>query len=585
MEQKGETERSLRIIPSGVYAWVWVALLVLLAGTIAVARFHFTSFSVVINLFISTAKAALVLQARAAERLTGMLRNQLIASQALDRLRAQVGGDQLDEALDFGLSLWYRRLGWTAQSRAALKVYRQQHADGLFAPLLAEPKGKGPAGRPDLGAAAPASGGPSQTIRAQAGAPRLGLLLPLSGPNMQLGRDLLDGAQLANREQGSPFELIPLDTGFDYDTLPIAEGQDSELVRTARAIRRLIEDARVLAVVGPVFSAPAVAATVAAEGAGVPLVLPLAQQSGLDSLGRYTFQLRTNPEIQGRALGEYATLGLGLKSLVVLAPLTDYGWNFNREFSRAAQANGGKVVYRDWYLPDQQKDFKRTFDDIRKVGLALKPPPVDTLGVAAPDTMDLAQLPLVDGIDGMAMVVESFEDAKTIAPQLRFYQVRTQVLGNDIWYDPEALRQMSPSARQELLGCMFVSGRDEETPAAKQFAEQFGRQFGRQSAYAVYGYDAARLVIEGWRAGRRERGPLRDWLAGVQGYAGASGPISFSQGRRTNSELKMMKINRRGQIVPASQPEPPDEPPPETPELAPAPGDQTAPNTGTETGH
>jgi cytochrome c oxidase subunit 4 len=61
MEQKGETERSLRIIPSGVYAWVWVALLVLLAATIAVARFHFTSFSVVINLFISTAKAALVL--------------------------------------------------------------------------------------------------------------------------------------------------------------------------------------------------------------------------------------------------------------------------------------------------------------------------------------------------------------------------------------------------------------------------------------------------------------------------------------------------------------------------------------------
>jgi cytochrome c oxidase subunit 4 len=43
------------------YVYVWVALLLLLAATIYVARVSFTSFSVVINLFIATLKAGLVL--------------------------------------------------------------------------------------------------------------------------------------------------------------------------------------------------------------------------------------------------------------------------------------------------------------------------------------------------------------------------------------------------------------------------------------------------------------------------------------------------------------------------------------------
>jgi ABC-type branched-subunit amino acid transport system substrate-binding protein len=154
--------------------------------------------------------------------------------------------------------------------------------------------------------------------------------------------------------------------------------------------------------------------------------------------------------------------------------------------------------------------------------------------------------------------------------------VKTQVLGNDIWYDPESLAELSVDERQDFLGCMFVTSREEDTPAARQFAEAFRRQAGRQGNYAVYGYDAARLVIAGWQGGKRERGALRDWLAAVQGFAGASGRISFGPRRQTNTELAMLKISRRGQIVPASQPEEPEEPPPLPPET-PEPGAEEAP--------
>lgn len=59
--RQGAGERESRPVPYRVYALVWVALVLLLAATIAVARLHFTSFGVVINLLISTAKAGLVL--------------------------------------------------------------------------------------------------------------------------------------------------------------------------------------------------------------------------------------------------------------------------------------------------------------------------------------------------------------------------------------------------------------------------------------------------------------------------------------------------------------------------------------------
>jgi cytochrome c oxidase subunit 4 len=61
MEDKGSDERAPRVMSFGAYGAVWAALLVLLGATIAVARLHVTSFSVVINLAIATAKAVLVL--------------------------------------------------------------------------------------------------------------------------------------------------------------------------------------------------------------------------------------------------------------------------------------------------------------------------------------------------------------------------------------------------------------------------------------------------------------------------------------------------------------------------------------------
>ncbi len=58
--EREEREQELHIVSYSTYAYVWIALLVLLAATIAAAQIEFTKYGVVINLLIASIKAVLV---------------------------------------------------------------------------------------------------------------------------------------------------------------------------------------------------------------------------------------------------------------------------------------------------------------------------------------------------------------------------------------------------------------------------------------------------------------------------------------------------------------------------------------------
>ena len=476
--------------------------------------------------------APLGIQAQAAERLAAMAWNGQIKEQELTRLRQAVGARRLREALFFGRARWYQRLGWQEEAAQAMQTYRDSVVSGIFAPIAA-------VWGSDLTAYSPRVGAES---------PRLGLLLPLTGPDRRIGEELRDGVQLANREAGSPFELVIEDTGIDYGNLPIAtdradsvsESLASGLLRVAYGTQRLL-DQGVVAIVGPLRSRSSVVAATVTARAGVPLLVPLAQQSGLDSLGHSVFQLSTVSKTEARLLGEYATLVLGLEHLAIISPLSDYGWDFAREFTRIAERNGGQIAHSDWYVPKKTTDFRHVFEEIRAAGLALIPPPADTLEVVEEEPVEDK---FIDTIDGVVVVVESFADAKTIAPQVHFHRLQTQVLGNDAWWDPEAIRQMRPGERKNFDGVIFVSSRQAESAAEQSFVSNFRKQFRRDPYYAAAGYDAIRLLIDGWEQGYRDPAALIEWLATVRFYEGASGIISLSPDVRSNSALTLLKIER-----------------------------------------
>jgi len=56
-----EAEKSVHIVANKTYVYVWIALMLLLAASIAVAKVEFSKYSVLVNLLIASTKAGLVL--------------------------------------------------------------------------------------------------------------------------------------------------------------------------------------------------------------------------------------------------------------------------------------------------------------------------------------------------------------------------------------------------------------------------------------------------------------------------------------------------------------------------------------------
>jgi ABC-type branched-subunit amino acid transport system substrate-binding protein len=532
--------------------------------------------------------APLETQAQAAERLSAIDKNGYLSAKAMESIELAVGAERMRDARLYGRVRWYRRLGWDVEAALAAQIYADSvGSTGVFNALLdGSDIAVDEQMRPIADYDAPIDLDVDPTADFASAKAKLGLLLPMSGPYRAVAEELYTGVQMANQDAGEPFDLIVADTGTDFGDLPInidavgnlSEHPGSGLLRVVRGARSLVEQ-DVQAIIGPLFSSSCVPAAVVAEAAGVPLIAPLSQQSGLDSVGSYIFQLNTIPETQGQLLAEHATLVLGHQNIVLLTPLSDYGWSFAREFNRVVEENGGHVVHSDWYVPSETKDFRRVFEEIRRIGFELMPAPEDTLAAAdslewmgidstasapsfltellegleeevvveenpeeeeaPPDSSEI----FIDTIDGIVVVVENFEDAKTIAPQVSFYRLETSIVGNDIWYDPEGVRQMRASERKYVDGAIVASAHREERPEERNFVDDYRRRFHRDPQYAAYGYDAAQLVIGAWQDSGGDRVSMRDWLASVRDFAGVSGHISFSEQRRTNVDLTLLKID------------------------------------------
>jgi len=539
-------------------------------------------------------RAPLAVRGSAAERLAAIVRNRAITTGALERIRLQLGAERLRDALIFGEAQWYGRLGWVAQSQERSEAYADSiGSSGMFyrlvrigllgqdshelAAVISEPVVALQDIDPDSSTTwAPGYG--------RKDVPRIGILAPMSGPRWEreIGRDLVAGAKMANEEQGEPFDLVVVDTGSEHivvvegEEVPIYQSEASRLVRVVSGARFLIDEVGVMALIGPVFSTSCAAAAVVAEAVGVPLIAPLAQQSGLDSLGTHLFQLNPVPEVQGQALAEYATLVLGLETLAILSPLSDYGYAFEQAFTKTATRNGGRVVHSDWYFSGAT-DFKAQFNSLRHKGFRLMPTAggdslalYDSLETALLDTsfvgdwmfeelvradgldyatgaLDSSDL-FVDAIDGVTIVVEHFDDAARIAPQLHFHRLQTQMLGNDVWNDAEALAELQRTERVHMSGATFVSRRG-GSAEEQYFVDRYRLRMHRDDiGYGAAGFDAASLVLRGWSSAHQTRADLRQFLADVRQYEGASGRISFSATTLTNSEMALLTIDDNGQI-------------------------------------
>ena len=336
---------------------------------------------------------------------------------------------------------------------------------------------------------------------------RIAALLPLSGENEAVGKQVLEGATMAvdtfNKLPGIDIEIIP----YDYGT---------RLITAVQYLKEIAIDRSIVAVFGPIENDVTAACAAIAEYEKLPLISPTSSENKLTELSPYVVQLATPVNIISESLVENLSDSLQNKRVVTLAPIDNYFIELTDAFIKKYKKIGGKIAAEQWYYPGD-KDFSKQFKQLKRIGLKLAFQDSlmqldSTVSTAVVDTMynnyieekkllleesgakiDSADIP-VTTFDAIFMPIYT-EDISLIASQYAYYNIQAQILGNSDWYDPEALKKN----RRYLNGMIFISDGfiDSDDWDYRQFRNNFRDKHKRTpEQFDIIGFDCFNYLIK-----------------------------------------------------------------------------------------
>jgi branched-chain amino acid transport system substrate-binding protein len=297
--------------------------------------------------------------------------------------------------------------------------------------------------------------------------------------------------------------------------------------QSARAIAvadSLSRDARVIAVIGHLTSAPTIAAAAIYNGASDPVVeiSPSASSPDLSGIGPWTFRVCATDLAHGTALAQYTSDRMGVRRVAIIYQNDDYGRGivatFRAEFSR----RGGVIDFQD---------------------------PV--LGAATDPTPYVERIQR-DGRAGALMIAADRPTATQLLRIMRQRGLTLPVMGGDAL---TGIQTEGALAEGALLTSNYLPERPGETNAAfvRAYAAAYG---GDQPDHRGAGaYDAVYLIAGAIRARGATRRAVRDYLAsiGTEGgpapYEGVTGRIEFDERGDVRNKSVVVGLVRGGRIV------------------------------------
>lgn len=333
---------------------------------------------------------------------------------------------------------------------------------------------------------------------------RIGLLLPLTGKQEALGRNLLQAAQKAVND----FRDVSL-------ALAVADSGSSP-TEALQALERL-SASQVEVVVGPVFHQPARAAAEAADRLGLPIITLNPHLDVARNLRGVVLLNAFHPDDQARAMARHTIRVAQRRSAAILAPDTDYGRltanAFADEFRRLGGSAAPPVLY-----PPNEVDFSSDISAVTRMAGGRSA--FDALFVPAPA-----------------------EQARLIAPQLAHFgiqQPNVLLLGTALWNR----RELLASGTDYLKGGLFCDTDEATREGFRQGYRQAWREEPSSIAYLAYdGVGAVAQAIRDQRLG----GP--DWRQGLTrttGFGGAAGPFRFAPNGASLRSYQLFEVGEEG---------------------------------------
>jgi branched-chain amino acid transport system substrate-binding protein len=290
--------------------------------------------------------------------------------------------------------------------------------------------------------------------------------------------------------------------------------------RAEQNVKQMIQDQRILAVVGPYNSSVAEVAIPLTNQAGLVVLSPSNTEDCLTSptapcpqrsTPNNYFRLAATDTAQARAAARFALQKLGLKNFAVLSEVTLYGQQLADSFSAELTAGGGHVVLRRQYSPNLN-DYTDLLHEALKAG---------------------AEAVFVGGSDVTGA-------CRIRADMAAVFPAGSYLMGGDGLYSQACISAAGMGADDHLLVMISDS---QPSPDNKVYRELVSNHIP-PNAYVVPAYDCAEIVIDAIDRAIKANGgryPTRSQvlaaLAATTDFHGASGTFTFKPNGDTANPL------------------------------------------------
>ncbi len=212
---------------------------------------------------------------------------------------------------------------------------------------------------------------------------------------------------------------------------------------TAKAFTDMVWKHKIDAVIGPLFSEPAIRMAQLAEEFEIPMLAPLANSDNLNKDFKYTFQLNPTFAVHGKKMAQFAVQELQLNSFTIITEPESLGRASALAFRHEAERLGASISYYfEEDFASNGYDFTevmQVFNSNEELRDSLNYYHSDAIyapftGQASPTMMNL----MLNGLEGMRSDVvilgsEEWEFAQLTSFQNRFFEIYyTQSFGEPI---------------------------------------------------------------------------------------------------------------------------------------------------------
>ena len=351
---------------------------------------------------------------------------------------------------------------------------------------------------------------------------KVALLLPLSGPNAELGKAMLEAAQLALFTTGSDrLTLVP------RDTTGTADG-------AANAAKSVIADGARL-ILGPLIADEVVAVKPIAQAANVNVI---AFATKTEVAGGNVLLMGFLPRQEVLREVSYAH-DQGMSKFAALAPNTPYGHLMGDSLKEIAGSAGASVTRIEYFDP-RVADITASIKHLLPVSAAAANPVAGGAGAKPPG----------GGVPFDALLLpEGGDQLKQIAGQLKSAGIdstQTRLLGSGLWDDPSIV------GNPDLAGGWFAAS----PPVVRHdFASRYQGAYGHlPPRLASLAFDAAALAAVLAKGDSPDPFSLQA-IQNPNGFTGVDGLFRFGPDGLVQRGLAVLEVDPSGDKVVSPAPQ------------------------------